>query len=132
MKEKSESLKTKMQSWIGAIAIVALLIWMPPWTMVIALSGAILLIFFPDASIADPDDIAFGFKAVCLGLVLLCAVALFWFFFGNKTEMTLRDVLIPHRGMPFDFRFTLLGWLSIFLGLLQCGRFIFRATFIKQ
>jgi hypothetical protein len=127
MKKQRESQKFWALSWVCPLAVVALLIWMPQLSMPIAFVCALLFVFFPGASNADPDNLSFAFNAICLGLAIFCAVVLFWFFFGNRNEVALNDILFPHKEMPFDLRLSLFGWAAVFAGLIHGARFIFRA-----
>jgi hypothetical protein len=130
--DEPESLTNIVFLCVGIIGVVGLLVWKPEWSMFIIFACALLAMLFWGTDIADPDDLLFAFKAIALGSAILWVLAVTWFFFIAEREVSLRDFLIPHKvtshlASRMGFRLSLIGWVAIFVGLLQGCRVLFRA-----
>lgn len=127
-----ETTRAKVISWIAALAMTAIFILMPEWSLLFVFVISLVLVFFLASDGLDPNDIAFAFKACWWGIGLLTLEAMIWWLLGGKYAISLQDALVPSKDTPYDYRLALFGWGSIFVGMLQGIRYIFHATFGKQ
>ena len=127
--KQQETIGEKVLSWSAALVLLALWLLFPRWVLVYAFIVACVYVFYPGTHETDPDDFALVVKACSWGIALLALEAIFWWLFQIKSDVSLRETLIPTGDSHVDVRFAVAGWGLIFVAILHGTRWIFRTAF---